>query len=53
MRDRIEGDDLGRWLARQVRDWTQLSTEQQGRLTGLGIKPAERPSPAPAKKSAA
>jgi hypothetical protein len=49
----FEGDDLGRWLQRQARDWAQLSTEQQERLAGLGIKPAQRPSPAPAKKSAA
>uniref|UniRef100_UPI000FCB091F helicase associated domain-containing protein n=1 Tax=Actinacidiphila soli TaxID=2487275 RepID=UPI000FCB091F len=48
-----EGDDLGRWLQRQARDWTQLSTEQQERLTVLGVKPALAPSPAPAKTSAA
>ncbi|TJZ99427.1 DEAD/DEAH box helicase [Actinacidiphila oryziradicis] len=49
----FEGDDLGKWLQRQARDWAQLSTEQQERLTVLGVKPAQRPSPAPAKKSAA
>jgi hypothetical protein len=48
-----EGDDLGQWIARQQRDWTQLNTDQQERLTGLGIKPAERPSPAPAARGAA
>jgi hypothetical protein len=49
----FEGDDLGKWLQRQARDWAQLSTEQQERLTALGVTPAQRPSPAPAKKSAA
>jgi hypothetical protein len=51
----FEGDDLGKWLERQrqASNWAQLSTEQQKRLTGLGVKPAQRPSPAPAKKSAA
>ncbi len=43
-----DGDDLGRWLQRQTRDWTQLSAEQQERLTALGIRAAEAPSPAPA-----
>lgn len=41
----IEGDDLGRFIQRQERDWAQLSTEQQERLTTLGITPAERPAP--------
>ncbi|MFC4613079.1 Helicase associated domain protein [Streptomyces maoxianensis] len=49
----FQGDDLGRWLQRQAGNWTQLSTEQQERLTTLGVKPAQRPSPAPAAKSAA
>jgi superfamily II DNA or RNA helicase len=48
-----EGDDLGRWIQRQTRDWAQLSEAQQSRLTGLGLQPAERPSPAPAQKGAA
>ncbi|MET7498506.1 Helicase associated domain protein, partial [Streptomyces sp900116325] len=48
-----EGDDLGRWLQRQTNSWTQLTTEQQERLTTLGVKPTERPSPAPAAKAAA
>jgi hypothetical protein len=43
----FEGDDLGRWVQRQARDWAQLSAEQHKRLTGLGIKPAERPCAAP------
>ncbi|MFE0332519.1 helicase associated domain-containing protein, partial [Streptomyces sp. NPDC058960] len=40
-----EGDDLGKWLQRQRRDWSQLSEEQQRRLSKLGVKPAERPAP--------
>ncbi|MFJ6565648.1 Helicase associated domain protein [Streptomyces sp. NPDC091412] len=46
----FEGDDIGRWLTRQreASTWTQLSAEQQERLTKLGVKPAEAPSPAPA-----
>ncbi|MEU2770821.1 Helicase associated domain protein [Streptomyces diastaticus] len=46
----FEGDDIGRWLERQKQPatWAQLSTEQQERLSRLGIKPAEAPSPAPA-----
>ncbi|MCX5316166.1 DEAD/DEAH box helicase [Streptomyces sp. NBC_00154] len=45
-----EGDDLGRWLQRQANSWAQLTTEQQERLTGLGIQPAQRPAPTPAAK---
>ncbi|MEV6733755.1 Helicase associated domain protein [Streptomyces sp. NPDC051364] len=48
----FEGDDLGRWLKRQTNSWTELTEEQQHRLSKLGIKPAERPTPAPAAKSA-
>ncbi|WP_415925728.1 Helicase associated domain protein [Streptomyces scabiei] len=46
----FEGDDLGRWLARQreASTWAQLSTEQQERLSQLGVTPLEAPSPAPA-----
>ncbi|MEV7197967.1 Helicase associated domain protein [Streptomyces sp. NPDC093510] len=45
----MDGDDIGRWLERQSQPgtWAQLSTEQQERLSRLGIKPAEAPSPAP------
>ncbi|MER6563789.1 Helicase associated domain protein [Streptomyces sp. NPDC001027] len=45
----FEGDDLGRWLARQreASTWAQLSTEQQERLSRLGVQPLEAPSPAP------
>ncbi|MEU9158097.1 Helicase associated domain protein [Streptomyces sp. NPDC048417] len=46
----FEGDDLGRWLARQreASTWAQLSTEQQERLSQLAVQPLEAPSPAPA-----
>lgn len=46
----FEGDDIGRWLQRQKQPgtWKLLSTEQQERLTKLGIKAAVAPSPAPA-----
>ncbi|MBT2493907.1 helicase associated domain-containing protein [Streptomyces sp. ISL-96] len=46
------GDDIGRWLARQVRDWARLNEEQQRRLGVLGVKPAERPHKASARTSA-
>lgn len=50
----FEGDDIGRWLARQreASTWTQLSTEQQERLTKLGVEPAEPPAPVPAAEGA-
>ncbi|MEV7238722.1 Helicase associated domain protein [Streptomyces sp. NPDC051020] len=40
------GDDIGRWLTTQTRDWARLNPEQQRRLTEHGVKPAERPSAA-------
>ncbi|MFE7939179.1 Helicase associated domain protein [Streptomyces griseoincarnatus] len=45
----FEGDDLGRWLNRQKNPgtWAQLSSEQQERLSKLGVKPLEGPFPAP------
>lgn len=45
----FEGDDIGRWLKQQKQPatWAQLLPEQQERLTTLGIKPAQAPSPAP------
>jgi superfamily II DNA or RNA helicase len=51
----FDGDDIGRWLQRQTQPstWAQLSTEQQQRLTELGIKPLEAPSAAPAAGRAA
>ncbi|MFF8531752.1 Helicase associated domain protein [Streptomyces sp. NPDC015532] len=46
----FDGDDIGRWLARQreASTWKLLSEEQQERLTRLGITPAETSPPAPA-----
>ncbi|MFD7480732.1 Helicase associated domain protein [Streptomyces sp. NPDC059837] len=46
----MDGDDLGKWLERQKQPgtWAQLSTEQQERLSQLGVQPLEAPSPAPA-----
>ncbi|MGW1735841.1 helicase associated domain-containing protein [Streptomyces sp. NPDC001999] len=49
----LKGDNLGQWIQRQQRNWSELSKEQQRRLTTLGIRPAERPSPAPAAKASA
>jgi hypothetical protein len=51
----MDGDDIGRWLQRQTQpaSWKQLSTEQQNRLTQIGVKPAPAPPPAPATRGAA
>jgi hypothetical protein len=51
----MDGDDLGRWLKRQTQPatWKQLSTEQQDRLTKLGVQPAQTPPPTPTAKGAA
>ncbi|MEV7472000.1 Helicase associated domain protein, partial [Streptomyces kronopolitis] len=51
----FDGDDIGRWLQRQTQPtaWAQLSTEQQERLSKLGVQPAEAPAPAPAKATPA
>ncbi|WP_431031754.1 Helicase associated domain protein [Streptomyces sp. P6-2-1] len=40
---RIDGDDLGSWVARQQepRVWAKLSPEQRTRLEALGLRPAE------------
>ncbi|MFJ4414566.1 Helicase associated domain protein [Streptomyces sp. NPDC088925] len=40
---RLDGDDLGVWVARQQepRVWTKLSTEQRARLEALGLRPTE------------
>jgi hypothetical protein len=50
----MDGDDIGRWLQRQSQPatWAQLSTEQQERLSQLGVQPLQAPSPAPAAKRA-
>ncbi|MFH8663121.1 DEAD/DEAH box helicase [Streptomyces afghaniensis] len=47
-----ERDDIGTWLQQQRRNWTELSAEQQQRLTALGIKPLQTPPPAPEAKRA-
>ncbi|MEU6242788.1 Helicase associated domain protein [Streptomyces sp. NPDC047024] len=51
----FEGDDIGTWRWRQQEPgtWAQLLPEQRERLTALGVKPLEAPSPAPAAKGAA
>ncbi|NEC67693.1 DEAD/DEAH box helicase [Streptomyces sp. SID9727] len=45
----FEGDDIGRWLQQQKQPatWAQLTPEQRDRLTKLGIKGPEAPSPDP------
>jgi superfamily II DNA or RNA helicase len=50
----MDGDDIGRWLQRQKQPstWAQLSTEQQERLSRLGVQPLEAPPPAPAAQRA-
>ncbi|MGA5559516.1 helicase associated domain-containing protein, partial [Streptomyces lavendulocolor] len=42
----FEGDDLGKWLERQKQPgtWAQLSTEQQQRLSKLGVQPDHAPA---------
>ncbi|WP_079034585.1 DEAD/DEAH box helicase [Streptomyces hirsutus] len=51
----MDGDDIGRWLERQKQPgtWTQLSTEQQERLSKLGVQPVQVPSAVPAAGRAA
>ncbi|WP_405474893.1 Helicase associated domain protein [Streptomyces sp. NBC_00009] len=50
----MDGDDIGRWLQwqKQPSTWKVLSTEQQERLTRLGVQPLEVPPPAAAKRTA-
>ncbi|MFF8391838.1 helicase associated domain-containing protein, partial [Cellulosimicrobium funkei] len=50
----MDGDDIGKWLQQQKQPgaWARLLPEQQERLTVLGVKPLEAPSPAPAAKGA-
>ncbi|MFB6513671.1 Helicase associated domain protein [Streptomyces virginiae] len=43
------GEDVGRWLAAQRRNWDRLSTEQRRRLGALGVKKASRARKAAAK----
>ncbi|MEU5053735.1 Helicase associated domain protein [Streptomyces sp. NPDC021096] len=51
----MDGDDIGKWLQQQKQPaaWARLLPEQQERLSTLGIKPLEAPSPAPATARAA
>ncbi|GHE56079.1 helicase [Streptomyces longispororuber] len=51
----MDGDDIGRWLQQQKQPstWARLLPEQRERLTALGVKPLEEPSPAPAAERAA
>ncbi|MFF9056802.1 Helicase associated domain protein [Streptomyces erythrochromogenes] len=47
------GEDVGRWLATQRRNWNRLNTEQQHRLEALGVKKASRARKATVKTAAA
>ncbi|MDX3540280.1 helicase associated domain-containing protein [Streptomyces sp. MB09-01] len=47
------GDDIGRWLATQQRDWDRLNAEQQRRLATLGVTKAPRARKTAAKTAAA
>ncbi|MFB6579442.1 helicase associated domain-containing protein [Streptomyces sp. NPDC056402] len=38
------GDDIGRWLTTQRRNWDRLNEEQQRRLATLGVKKVRRSS---------
>ncbi|MFF4324619.1 helicase, partial [Streptomyces sp. NPDC001568] len=43
------GEDVGRWLATQRRDFDRLTEGQRARLAALGVKKAPRARQAPAK----
>ncbi|MER6257746.1 Helicase associated domain protein [Streptomyces sp. NPDC001584] len=47
------GEDVGRWLASQRRNWDRLNEEQQRRLATLGVKKAPRARKAAAKTATA
>ncbi|MGW7348752.1 Helicase associated domain protein [Streptomyces sp. NPDC054854] len=47
------GDDVGRWLTTQRRDFSKLSKELQRRLAELGVKKAVRARKAPTETGAA
>ncbi|MFI1949467.1 helicase associated domain-containing protein [Streptomyces virginiae] len=47
------GEDIGRWLASQRRNWNRLNEEQQHRLAELGVKKAPQARKAAAKTAAA
>ncbi|MFF9035335.1 Helicase associated domain protein [Streptomyces sp. NPDC014892] len=50
----FDGDDIGRWIQQQRKPgtWKLLSTEQQERLSRLGVQPLEAPPLAAAKRTA-
>ncbi|MFI6423372.1 helicase associated domain-containing protein [Streptomyces sp. NPDC050842] len=50
----FDGDDIGRWLQRQKKPatWKLLSTEQQERLTALGIQAPAPPPLRPRRRAA-
>ncbi|WP_445270747.1 helicase associated domain-containing protein [Streptomyces sp. DSM 41634] len=47
------GEDIGRWLASQRRNWDRLNAEQQHRLAELGVKKAPRARKTAAKTATA
>ncbi|MFF4448697.1 Helicase associated domain protein [Streptomyces sp. NPDC001502] len=47
------GEDIGRWLTTQRRNWDRLNTEQQDRLATLGVTHAPRDRTAAAKTATA
>jgi hypothetical protein len=49
----FDGDDLGRWLHQQGRDWHKLTAKQQERLSTLGVRPAPQPAATRARPTAA
>lgn len=49
----LHGDDIGRWLTTQRRNWDRLNDEQQRRLGELGVKKAPRARKAAAKTATA
>ncbi|GAA2417510.1 Helicase associated domain protein [Streptomyces mauvecolor] len=49
----FDGDDLGRWLHQQRRDWNKLTAAQQERLNALGVQPAPPQAAVPARPTAA
>ncbi|MEU9421118.1 helicase associated domain-containing protein, partial [Streptomyces sp. NPDC048272] len=49
----LHGEDVGRWLATQQRDFSKLNAEQQRRLAELGVKKAVRARKTPAKAAVA
>ncbi|MFD7916795.1 helicase associated domain-containing protein [Streptomyces sp. NPDC059752] len=47
------GEDVGRWLDTQRRNWDRLNEEQQHRLATLGVKKAPRAGKTAAKTATA